>query len=63
MMLKLGHAHANAEHAKVAEILREFSELYIKVKDMSHSVLVPVTDTIEAEGRNTSKHIMVLFFY
>jgi len=56
MMLKLGHGRANAEQAKVAEILTEFSELHSKVKAVSHNVLKLATDANESDS---SKHVMV----
>jgi len=62
MMLKHGRGHANAEQAKVAEILTEFSELHRKIKAMSHDVLIPAKKSKEAEGRDTSKHVMVKYF-
>lgn len=62
MMLKHGRGHTNAEQAKVAEILSEFSELHRKVKAMSHSVLISAKNSKESEGRDTSKHVMVKYF-
>jgi len=58
-MLKLGRGRANAEQAKVAEILTEFSELQTKVKAVSHSMLIQATASLDAEEADTSKHIMV----
>jgi len=58
-MLKLCHGRANAEQAKVAEILTEFSELHTKVKAVSHRVLTSATDVLDAEENDTSKHVMV----
>lgn len=60
MMLKLGRGRANAEQAKVAEILTEFSELHTKVKAVSHSMLTPAMASLDAEESDTSKHIMVV---
>jgi len=58
-MLKLGRGRANAEQAKVAEILTEFSELHSKVKAVSHSVLMPATESSDVKESDTSKHVMV----
>jgi len=63
MMLKLGRGRANAEQAKVAEILTEFSELHNKVKAVSHSVLMPAIASLDAEESDTSKHVMVRYSY
>ena len=60
-MLKLGRGRANAEQAKVAEILTEFTELHMKVKAVSHNVLIPARSTIKAEESDTSKHVMVKY--
>jgi len=60
-MLKLGCGRANAEQAKVAEILTEFTELHMKVKAVSHSVLIPAKVNIKAEESDTSKHVMVKY--
>jgi len=59
MMLKLGRTRANAEQAKIAEILTEFSELHAKVKAVSHSVLMPATARSDAAESDSSKHVMV----
>jgi len=59
-MLKLGRSRANAEQAKIAEILTEFSELHSKVKAVSNSVLMPATKSSDAKESDTSKHIMVI---
>jgi len=64
LMLKLGRGRPNAEQAKIAEILTEFSELHAKVKTVSHSVLTSATDSSDAAGENdTSKHVMVKYSY
>jgi len=60
-MLKLGRGRANAEQAKVAEILTEFTELHMKVKAVSHSVLTPAKSSMEADESDTSKHVMVKY--
>jgi len=62
LMLKLGRGRANAEQAKVAEILTEFSELHSKVKAVSHSVLMPATKSSDAKEIDTSKHVMVIVY-
>jgi len=63
MMLKLSRGRANAEQAKVAEILTEFSELRAKVKAVSHSMLIPATTSLNAEEADTSKHVMVNYSF
>jgi len=63
MVLKLGRGRANAEQAKVAEILTEFSELHSKVKAVSRGVLMPAKASVEAEENDTSKHVMVKYSY
>jgi len=60
-MLKLGCGHANAEQAKVAEILTEFSELHTKVKAVSHRVLTSATGVLYAEECDFSKRVRVKY--
>lgn len=62
LILKLGHGRANAEQAKIAEILTEFTELHMKVKAVSHNVLIPARNSVKAEDSDTSKHVMVKYF-
>ena len=61
LMLKLGRGRANAEQARIAEILTEFSELHTKVKSVSRHVLMLATDDgLKAED---DKHVMVKIFF
>jgi len=63
MMLKLGRSRANAEQEKIAEILTEFTELHMKVKAVSHNVLIPAKTNIKTEENDTSKNVMVKYSF
>jgi len=60
-MLKLCHGRPNADQAKVAEILTEFSELHTKVKVMSHRVLASATGVLNAD--KSDKYLRVKRLY
>jgi len=62
-MLKLGRSRANAEQEKIAEILTEFTELHMKVKAVSHNVLIPAKTNIKTEENDTSKNVMVKYSF